>query len=723
MSTGTITAQIAMGPDFLEAFSKLPRQTQGKLRRFMEEFRENPTSNGYNFEKIKSAPDGNLRSVRIDQGYRGILLQSDRDDAFVFLWADKHDAAYDWAAGRRVSIHPSTGVIQIIPVVESGPVADSAPEQDPGFIAPPAQAAGPKLFDPYSDDELIRLGLPEELLPIVRSVYTQEQLQRIGRRLPADVLEALSYLAAGIGYQEVLTELGLDEVPETVDTSDIAAALQNPLTQRSLTLVTSDEHLKEVLDYPLDKWRIFLHPVQRKLVEMNSSGALRVLGGAGTGKTVVAMHRAKHLAEKVFTQPQDRILFTTFNINLATDIAKNLDKLCPPAVRERIEVLHINGWAHDYLKRMRYKVKIVSSQQQQELWETALTHKDADANLSDGFYRTEWESVIQYHGIVNIADYLTVKRTGAGTRLSRLQRKKAWQVFSRYRELLAEKQLLEFTDELRLAKDVLQQNRAYTKYRAVLIDEAQDMLPEAFKLARSIVAAPDEDIPPNSLFIVGDAHQRIYNYPVRLSALGIPIVGRSRRLKLNYRTTQETCAYASAILAGIDVDDLDGQADSLVGYTSLVHGETPHQHAADDIEQEAGYIAAQIQQWVGDDDSTDKYNSICITLRTNKLVSNYAELLEHAGLPVTIIGKEGEKDEDGVRLATMHRVKGLEFDYLILASANNSTLPYPSSFRSAETETEKDDVMKKERSLVYVALTRARKAAMITWSGEKSELL
>jgi superfamily I DNA/RNA helicase/mRNA-degrading endonuclease RelE of RelBE toxin-antitoxin system len=725
MSSSAITARLGLAPDFLEAFSKLGKQTQAKVRRFMSEFQANPDAPGFNFEKIHAAPEGNLRSVRIDKDYRGIMLKSNQNDAFVFLWVDKHDDAYRWAAGRRVSVHPATGALQVIPVqeqVERQEILSPEPQFQTKIIE---EHSGPKLFDPFSQDDLFHLGVPEELITLVRSIHNEKQYITVRRRFPDDVAEALGYLAAGFNYQEVLEAIGIDDIEkQQIDTEDYGTALENPLSRRNIMVVTSDKDLQDVLDFPLEKWRIFLHPLQRKLVEVNSSGAYRVLGAAGTGKTVVAMHRARYLAEHVFLKDEERILFTTFNRNLANDIGSNLDKLCPHAVRQRIDVINIDRWAVRYLEKMKHKVAIIDHHQREELWNDALAHKDPALSLSDVFYQKEWDEIIQYHGIVDLHDYMVVKRIGSGTRLGRLQRKSVWPVFKRYRELLSENHKLEFPDVLRIAREYLVKEKSNASYRAVIIDEAQDMHPEAFKLAKSIVCGTLQETPPNSMYIVGDGHQRIYIKQLKLSSVGIPIIGRSRRLKLNYRTTEETCAYASAILQNIEIDDLDGGIDTMKGYTSLTHGMVPLKIPSKTREVEVKKIIQQIDNWVGIGNDIARFDSICLVARTEKLQKLYQDRLNKNDIPVTIIDKDGEKKEHGLRVATMHRVKGLEFDYIILAAAEKNVLPNPTRIAMVSgSEHEMEAAMKQERCLIYVALTRARKGAMISWVGEKSDLV
>lgn len=738
MSNSVIQAKLALSAEFLEAFSALGKQTQAKVRKFMTDFQRNPASPGKNFEKIQTAPDGNLRSVRIDQDYRGILLKPDDGNVFVFLWVDKHDNAYEWAAGRRVTIHPNTGAIQILDTVradtETTPSvdpsiqndADSAPGKIPATTA--TMTAAPGIFDPYTDSEIVQVGVPEELLGLVRTIHDDDQLQHVLRRFPSDAQEALQYLAAGFSYSEVLDELGLSEETQTVDTADFEAALNRNLSRRSVVLIANDTDLQDALDYPLAKWRVFLHPQQERLVQVNTTGPYRVLGGAGTGKTVVAMHRARHLIRSIFPEATDRVLFTTFNTNLAKDIRRSLGLLCNAEEMDRITVRNIDGWASDYLTKVGRPTEPLSRQKQNDLWDEALAYKDDTLGLPDEFYRREWDTVVQYQGITSAEEYMIARRIGAGTRLSRRQRVAVWPVFARYRELVSATGQVEYADALRMARMQLEAGNRPIRYVAVVIDEAQDMHPEAFRLARAILAPPDEELPPNSLFIVGDGHQRIYQNPVKLSDCGIPIVGRSRRLKLNYRTTEETRRFAAAVLSGETVDDLDGGADTLKGYTSLLSGSEPIERMCKTEADQADAIVAQVAEWLGAAavDAIDPVaaSTVCIVARDGQRIERLKLLLNQRDLTVRALTRDGDPAENGVRIGTMHRVKGIEYDYMIVADADDLTVPSPAAFnREGLTETDRVIVLRQERSLLYVALTRARKAVMVSWVGERSRLL
>ena len=536
--------KVAVSDDFMEAFMAVPKHQQKKVRQFMTRFRQNPRASGINYEKIQGAADPKLRSVRIDQTYRGIVMKPASGQVYLLLWVDHHDDAYQWARNKLIQIHPDTGSIQVLPTKEA--------VQTNGNVEPDLEEEErTDLFAEHRDRELVRLGIPEALLPLVRTIDSEEQLDKLQEYLPAEAYEALFLLAAGYSPREVDNELLFARSNEEVDTEDYAAALSEPHSQRRFAVVDDEEELERMLDAPLEKWRVFLHPSQRRLVTMQANGPVRVLGGAGTGKTVVAMHRAVWLVENEFTTPDDRLLFTTFTRNLAADIEENLRLIASPEVMERIEVVNLDSWVSQFLRGQGYSYRIDYGQQTRDLWEQALLVGPEDTDPT--FLRNEWAQVIQPKGIDTEREYMRTTRIGRGTPLQRSERKKIWPVFDEYRSLLDEHKLRERPDAFRDARRLLEEKGDILPYRSVVVDEAQDMGMQAFKLIRQMIPGGDQ---PNDLFIAGDAHQRIYDRQVVLGHCGINIVGRGRKLRINYRTTEENRKWAVRLLQGLDYDNL-----------------------------------------------------------------------------------------------------------------------------------------------------------------------
>lgn len=702
--------KVAISIDFLKAFSQIPQKQQAKVREFVEKFRNNPVSSAINYEKITMARDKNLRSVRIDHDYRGIVLKPETGNVYMLLWVDHHDKAYAWAANRIISIHPETGSLQVVDMK-----FHQAPDLMDSELGDVTEGG---LFHQYKDKELLRLGVPEVLLAMVRAIKTEAELDRTAASLPQEAYEALFFLAAGYSLEEVVLEMELKQQGKTVNVEDFDKALENPDTKRRFHVVSDALELAEILKEPLEQWRVFLHPSQQKIVDGTYNGPVRVLGGAGTGKTVVAMHRAKRLAQNVTGNNQ--ILFTTFTKNLAADIADNLKKICTTDVLKRIEVINLDAWVSKFLKKTGYEFSIAFDDETRECWSNAMNLAPADLGLEDKFYRDEWRDVVQAQGIFSCDDYLKASRIGRGKKLSRPDKLKIWPVFEEYRSELRRNNYKEMTDAIRDARLLLGNQGDSLTYSSIIVDESQDMGMEAFKLIRQMI--PESRGSVNDLFIVGDAHQRIYRNKVVLSRCGINVRGRSKKLRINYRTTEETRRWAVHLLEGKPIDDLDGGQDTNKGYKSLMHGDPPelslHATFADEVETIADYLKKLKDDGIG-------YNTVCLVARTNNLLRQYEGALKLKGVPSYFIKRSQAEDPkaDGVRMATMHRVKGLEFDFMIIAGCNEGTIPLEGQWQSQADREEIEENEMLERALLYVCTTRAKKRVFITSSGVKSLFL
>ncbi|MEA1922145.1 MAG: UvrD-helicase domain-containing protein [Pseudomonadota bacterium] len=708
--------KVAIASNFLNAFAKIPGKQQNKVLEFITKFRSNPMAPGINYEKIATFKDQTLRSVRIDKTYRGIVKKSDSGNIFMLLWVDHHDKAYKWAENKVCEINPETGCLQIYEV-----------EEQPDDRVEPAGATqtetkpdkDEKIFSSIRDRHLLKLGVPADQLSLVRSFTTMDQLDAAAERLPSEVYEALFFLGEGYSLEEVFREMGKSEGGPEVNIDDFEKALENPDSKRHFFVVEDDLILQEILKAPLEKWRVFLHPSQRNLVEREWNGPVRVLGGAGTGKTVVAIHRAKYLAENIFTKDQDRILFTTFTRNLAADILENLKKICPDNIMRRIEVINLDRWVLAFLKKNDYNYSIDYGANTSPLWEKALSLVDSELGFADSFFREEWRRVVQPNGITSFSEYAKISRLGRGVQLSRKKRKVIWPVFEEYRVLLNENHLREPDDAMRDAWVLMKKRGNVLPYRAVIVDEAQDMGSQAFRLIRQIVSGGEQK---NDIFIVGDAHQRIYRHKVVLGQCGINIKGRGRKLRINYRTTDENRRWAVNLLKGVNFDDLDGEPDDQKGYKSLLHGMVPIIKICSSFQQELDVIIDYLDKV---EKSDGDINGVCLVARTNNLLKQYEGALKAKGKDTCLIRRSEAEDhrEKGVRLATMHRVKGLEFDRVIIAGVNDGVVPLEAGWNQSTDQVILKETETHERALLYVAATRAKKGVLVTSFGKASRFL
>ena len=701
--------RMAMSADFLTAFAKLPSQQQRQVRTMIGRFERDSRSSGLNYEKIAGAMDPNMRSIRIDGSYRAIVLKPDEGNIHVLLWADKHDDAYQWATRHSCSVNSETGALQ---VYQPRQAVEQAPE--------PLAADEPGIFGQLKRRELLRLGVPARMVSEVLGIRDEADLEEMAPRLPVEAYEALFLYMAGETYEQIILER---ETPsEPVDTADFAAALGRDDTRSRFVVIENDRELEEMFSAPLERWRVFLHPSQRRLVERRWNGPVRVLGGAGTGKTVVAMHRARWLARNL---PEGgRILFTTFTRNLAADIEQNLRAICTPEEMERIEVVNLDRWVQRLLRGKGYRFRL-SFERHPDAWREAVAKKPLGLGFSDRFYNDEWEQVIQANGVESREAYLRVARTGRGVRLNRATRAEVWRVFEEYRAQLAERGVMEAADCYRAAAALLERERAEAAaesasrggtFASVVVDEAQDMVAPAWRLIRGIVPNGLND-----LFIVGDAHQRIYSrHRVVLSRCGIEIRGRAKKLRLNYRTTEETRRWADGLLERRSMDDLDGGTDDNRAVRSVANGPEPHVVHFRTRAEQAAWLVRYLKDLSSRDESL---RGICIVGRTRFERDTLGEELIDADLPLELLEADSPDDSaGGVRLATMHRVKGLEFDRMVIASVNEDLVPLAAVIPEDDSR-ERAAAETAERALLYVAATRAKKDLTILSFGTPSPFL
>lgn len=693
-------AKVAISSDFLTAFAALPRQIQGKVTEFINKFRNNPQAPGINYEKINGGKDKKIWSVRIDDTYRGITVRQPETGVYLLLWVGHHDEAYAWAKNKKCEINPRTGAIQVYDIITT-PVIEPATQD---FV----------LFAEVTDDALIELGVPEDQIPLVRSIGNANEFYEKKGSFSEDTFEALSWIVEGIPVNEVI-DLFKEEKGGQEPAANLADALDSPLSQKSFAIVEGEVELRRIMAEPLEKWRVFLHPTQRKIVNKNYSGPARVLGGAGTGKTVVAMHRAKHLAAGL--KDKERILFTTFTANLASDIKDNLRKICTLEEFRRIDVINLDAWVSQFLREHGYSAEIAYDEKIRDLWEEAVAGNDFSGEFPVSFYEEEYNRVVVAREAFSLEKYVKASRTGRGTRLNRKKRMDIWKVFEAYQNLMKEKQIRDINTAMYECRLLIEKEPSQTRYQHIVVDEGQDLSSNAFRLLRSIAGEEHQ----NDIFIVGDAHQRIYKNKAVLSKCGINIRGRSSVLRINYRTTEEIRKAAFAFLNGISFDDLDDSIDTGDRCQSLTHGSVPEVIACANANAEFGMVLAKVKGLI---EAGVSAKNICIVARTHKLLDDYISHFTSSGMRCYEIkgNKADDRGLDGLRVATMHRVKGLEFQYVFIVAANSKIIPLEAAIEHMDSVSEQE-TMTAEKCLLYVALTRAQKGAYISGYGRISEFI
>lgn len=704
----------------IRSLKKLPPKISNGFLEMMARLMTDPTRAGANFETVQGARDKGIKSIRIDQGYRAIGYMSGRD--LLLLHVNEHDKAYRWAENRHVRVDPNTNRIRIVEEV-----------QQETLEVTPAQDAG-RLFSEFSDQLLTDLGIMSEELQLVRSVTDEADLDGLVDRIDTTSHEILLGLAAGYAPEEVREVLAISTPVEDENQSKellFSEAITTNESRQTIFTPETEKEMRRFLEGDMEAWRVFLHPDQRRIAYRDYNGPALVRGGAGTGKTVVAMHRAKYLADQIAADSKregQRVLVTTFTTNLAKDIEQNLRILCPEhleAHKSRIEVINLDAWVGDFLRRRRFGREVMffsnGADKISQLWDEVLEQHGCPEGLSPAFIRAEWAQIVQSKGIDTHKAYLKVPRTGRGTPLDRKKRAALWKIFEDYRARLLDEGLAEPDDAYREAITLLQNEAASLPYSSVIVDEAQDMGEQAFRLVRAIVPSrPEGD--KNSIFIVGDAHQRIYARKASMSACGIEVRGRSRRLRLNYRTTDEIRRWAVSVLEGVAVDDLDEGLDSLKGYTSLFRGPEPALIAYENQQKEMDGLIT----WLLDLKKVGLQDAdIGVLVRTRRQSSQVIEAIIAAGLEAKLLSNAAADDRKapGLRVTTMHRSKGLEFTAVALPFVSEDSFPPKTMLKAAVDAADLREMTEREKSLLHVAATRAKKLLRVSWSGNPSSIL
>ncbi len=676
---------VGVAQSFFTSADRLESAERARVFDFLAKFYENPAHPSLSLERVVKR-DPKIWSARINQELRAILHRDGETN--LLLYAGHHDDAYQWAERRRVENHSVTGALQVIEVAEA--VREELPWV--GDAAP--RKAG--LFRGHTDEYLLSLGVPADWLPVLRSVETDDQLLEVASKLPPDLAERLVRVGSG----ELITPPA-PVSPKTALTAD-------PEAPRRFWVVGSAAELVDLLAKPIEAWARFLHPSQKQLVEGTFKGAVKVTGGAGTGKTVVAMHRARHLARS-----GQRVLLTSFVHTLCRNIDRNLRVLCNEEERKSITVETVDAAALALVRASGTRVGFATSDDVRAALGASAVYAGA---LNDrDFLEAEWDRVVAAQGLVTWTEYRDAKRTGRGRALSASERKQAWAAFERAIERLESAGKLPSHILMRRASESLTSGKVASPYDAVIVDELQDLTPAALRFVAALAAKR-----PDAVMLLGDGGQRIYPGGFSLKALGIDVRGRSRVLRLNYRTTRQIQRAADQILGGT-TDDLDGATEDRSGTQSLLSGPPPALRGFKSGDEHDSFIIASIQRLMKEGLAP---REVAVFARTGEVVKAIRDCLHRAEIPY----EELDRDTDvsaaqGVCLGTMHRAKGLEFKAVIVARCDEGSLPPASILARTKDPSDREAVVALHRQLLYVAVTRARDESIVTWVGKPSPFL
>jgi len=681
---------------FQKSLDNLTNQEQKIVKAKAFDIQLNIAGNSNQFHRLDRAKDNNFWSVRVNSDIRIIAHKSGK--SVMLTYVDHHDDAYKWAANRVIRKHPRTGAAQIIEIKEAtNPVSTSDNASH--------TTVNDKLFIELDSDLLALIGVPEEFVAQVQACDEAMFFELI-EKLPAEASERLiEYAAGGISKEDLV------QAPTfTQDTStDDELGLDHPDARRRFALVTDEAALHAALDFPWHKWTVFLHPDQKRFTELSYKGSARVSGSAGTGKTIVALHRAVYLHKQ---NPEKNILLCTFTKTLASALKQKLDILLAQdeAALEKIDVVHLEGVAFAHLKRNGRQPNIASKTQLLNFLRRSAQSVQI-TNYENGFLLSEWENVIDDWGIETLEEYTNLSRVGRKSKLGTNQRNDLWRIFDETKQHLKSRNLTTWSH---IFRELSLTNDPSAQYDHVIIDEAQDI-----SSAELSFLARHYGDKPNGLFFAGDIGQRIFRAPFSWSSLGVDVRGKSNILKVNYRTSQQIRAKADLLLPK-EIKDGDNQSEDRSGTVSVFSGELPKISLSDDEAGEAKIVSDWIKEQV---DQGIAPTEIGVFVRTEHQYKRALNAIKYSGNTGVVLNYKLDGDDSSINYGTMHLAKGLEFRSVAVMACDDNVLPLRERVMLFTEDADIEEVERTERQLLYVACTRARESLLVTGVGVGSKYL
>ena len=657
---------------FSDSLCKLSGQEQKAVKTAAFDLQMNPENPGLSMHRVDRARDKFFWTARVNRDIRLVVHKKDGDT--LLAWVGHHDDAYRWAETRRIDAHPKTGAAQIVEIRET--VEEVV---IPKYVEEEVKL--PRLFADETDDELLSWGVPEDWLDTVREA-TDDNVLDIAGHLPMEAGEALVQAATGTRPQPI----GFSVDPFT-----------HPDASRRFKVLETETELAAALDAPWEKWTTFLHPAQREFVDRNFNGPARIVGSAGTGKTIVALHRAVRLAKE---HGEAKVLLTTFNERLVENLQDKINVLADGETQERIRVSTLLDVAIEESELEGISINLISESELSAIIDACVA--DAQINLSAEFVAEEWELIVDAWGVDDLETYLNLPRLGRRVRLAASKREEAWQVFESIRERLSQAGKATKAQLLNKLATSIAEGQARS-YDFVVVDEAQDLSVDELTLLAAMAGKK-----PNGLFFAGDIGQRIFRPPFPWKATGVEIQGRSRTLRLNYRTTEQI-RRSSDLLLPVTLTESDGNEERRDGVVSLFDGRTPEIQTFEGEEAEEAALSQWTQSLFADGITSDEI----------AFLGRSADMVERCRRSKRMLGDVAT----GIECMEMHDAKGLEFRAIAIVGCDDGVVPDEQRLLTAKDEAALDEIIATERHLLYVAFSRARERVWLSSSGAPSEFI
>lgn len=675
---------------FTGSLAKLTGVEQSAAKTTAYDLQVNPSNPGLQFHRIDKVKDKNFWSIRVSRDIRIIVHKTAA--SFLLCYVDHHDNAYDWAKSRKIEVHPQTGAAQIVEIRET--VKEIVV---PKYVE--IEQPRPPLFEQRTDEELLGYGVPEEWIDDVRQIKDDDALLQLVEHLPAEAADALLTLADG-GTPTIFKP-----EPATID------PFAHPDAMRRFRVIENIEELKQALEYPWDKWAVFLHPAQRELVEKEYDGPVRVSGSAGTGKTIVALHRAVYLARN---NPDSRVLLTTFSNTLANALRSKLRVLVSsePRLAEQIDVYSMASIAKRLYEFKFGKAKLATKDDVREIVKAAC-EKVGNPKITVRLNWSEWENIVDAWQLKSWDEYRDFDRLGRKTKLPEKQLRDMWSIHVQCREKIEEKGLItEAGIMVSLATHFEEEGKS--PFEFAVVDEAQDINPSQLRFLAALCGESED-----GLFFTGDLGQRIFQEPFSWRSLGVDVSKHNYALKINYRTTHQIRKQADKLLPP-GVSDVDGLSEDRSGTVSVFNGPQPDIKTFGAKEDEIGGVTTWLAQLTKGDIQP---HEMAIFVRSDADLERAVAAVTQAGLLYKILSEQVEPTFGHVSIGTMHMAKGLEFRAVAIVACDDEIVPSQERIETVAEDSDLEEVYNTERHLLYVACTRARDHLLVTTAENPSEFL
>jgi hypothetical protein len=711
--SGANTISITIGNHFFSDAAKLHGTDAKRVHQAIDRFLADPSHPSLNFEKLH-AGDGRLWSLRVSDKVRILLARE--GSTYMLLEVGQHDDIYDRVSRGSFRVVPTTGFV--------GVVNTAALDQGTGStvvhrLVDPIVESESGVLDHWSDADLHEAGFSEVAVQQLRTARTEELLVELD--LPsADIERAIDIMELTPEQWRAPTLLADVNIAE----QRLRSAIESFGAAHGLSPFFTPEQVAQIAAAPIEDWMIFLHPDQRSVVTRRYEGPARVRGAAGTGKTVVALHRAAELAHRFAAEGDDKkILFTTF-IKTLPPVFESLYRRLPNALPGAVEFVHVDKLAYrivgEDLGKPRLNGSAIKAAYARAFAKVVVAGSPlARAGVTRDYLKAEITKVIKGRAIASLEEYLAIERTGRRVRFNEALRTQTWRLMEAWYAEMGRRDTVDFADVLLLARDAAER-RPEPTYRAAIVDEAQDLTLVGLQMIRALLRGTGDEEPSDALLLVGDGAQRVYPGCFTLKQAGIDVVGRSTILRTNYRNTAEILGAAMAVAGDEPVDDLDEQytrADE-GAVSERSSGVRPVLVECAGKDDEHAFLLRRIRELI--DGGNVGLADLGIFVPTNREVSATIGLLRSAQLQATDLTSWDGRPSKAIRVGTYHRAKGLEFKVVFLPGLDES---FPRAAARGQDPDEHLEQRALEISQLFVAMTRPRDALFISTPGSPSEVL